>query len=1022
MSKLYFDHQNYKPFLLDPPLNPLISSTSSSSKFPKSQPQIQNLLPQHQHQLSVSASTDYEERITFLLRELESLKSYISKLEAEKGKQTRPTLISESSSVEKEELESLLRREETQKSELQMRFTALESDLLNKTKLLRELKSAYEAKALETSELSNKISFFEDFQKEKIRLESRLKDQDCKIVILMQEVERLNELTQHKALEIERIKSQFMNNEDLNIKVSRLSSEIRDWELKESLWLKEVDTHKFLIRELEEKLRNLKENPIFLKELEEKTYRLLDGERKFANLNEEYLNLKEEMKEMQEKNRENFQVMIKQALRDKEDEFMNFLKDKDHKIVELMEEINSHKDLLEKTKRNASDLHTKEEKIRENEQKILILANEIKELIDVLQRKEQEIFGIMFKIKEMENQKRGFLLNIKTLEEELRNKSIEVQQREDEIRSFQDRIRDYERSHEQLSNSDSLNRELTYKNHTLESDITNLKELLHKEQLLNQEYTYKLKRIYELESSNADLYRALEDLSNQNNEKKLLIESLSNKLSLSEQRIDSLLKEKEVLMIEKEGILNDGDKLQQYEEILALEIKELLTKLQSHEKLLDSAKETMENMHERIGKYEEVILEIPGLESQLDEQNIRVNEFMGEQQKTKEELVGLRKENKKLKEEIIRLEELGRKGENDRENDISNYNDRIKRNENKMKELDERGTALKRENEALKLQNTEFLKMLNENDANRLTEKEFRSKLEVSFTEIENLNKLLQEKDEEIALYEREKQGLIEENKLLQENLSVLKENERFLKEELYELERSLVKEKKKEKEELNSDFDARCSNYVKEIQSLNQLILKRNEEINIWRTKYSHLELLLNEFRLNENKLSNLEEKLQISEKEKKLLKTEILEASSIESYKAQIEQLTSINEHLQAQIEALKHDLDLNSAELHHYKSESSKIFYVQEGIATKDVTYYQESIKSLELMLKKEKIEKAGLSDKCGRIEKMLQEGSAKEERIGALERRIDMLMRENEEWKKRHESFQRSVEKEISKKGF
>lgn len=101
-------------------------------------------------------------------------------------------------------------------------------------------------------------------------------------------------------------------------------------------------------------------------------------------------------------------------------------------------------------------------------------------------------------------------------------------------------------------------------------------------------------------------------------------------------------------------------------------------------------------------------------------------------------------------------------------------------------------------------------------------------------------------------------------------------------------------------------------------------------------------------------------------------------------------------------------------------HYKSETSRSIVIQEGGIVKDSKNLKEMITILEGRLQKETGEKEKLMERVVRLEKMGQEASLKDERIMTLENRNGLLMREIEEWKRRHESFQKSIEKEIEKK--
>ena len=222
-------------------------------------------------------------------------------------------------------------------------------------------------------------------------------------------------------------------------------------------------------------------------------------------------------------------------------------------------------------------------------------------------------------------------------------------------------------------------------------------------------------------------------------------------------------------------------------------------------------------------------------------------------------------------------------------------------------------------------------------------------------------------------------------------------------------------------------------SNLLKEIQTLNGLVLKRNEEINTWRTRYTQLELLLNEIRLKDTFLQDLEKKIKDLEFDNSNLRKKMNEGSENifkfdeSPFRNKIEEFSNMINELNREIKELRGDVSqkekeiiIKNNELSHYKNENSKILYVQESGFQKDTSGFKENIRTLENSLQKEKNEKEGLWVKINRMEKICMEIALKDERILALESRNNLLIREIEDWKRRHESFQRSVEQDIERK--
>ena len=273
---------------------------------------------------------DYEERITFLLREIENLKVYIGKLEAENLKYSKAQEITEeferqikSLTDEKETLESSFHKLEGLKSELEMRISTLETDQISTGRLVKDLKRNLELKIKENSELLNKLSFFEDFKHEKERYEQKIKDQQQKIERFVQEMKEMGESAQKKGFDLEVCRNTVMEFEDLNRYVARLQSEVKDWAIKEGLWKKEDEKNKLIIQELQGKIQKLQLQPTYQKDLDDYKKKTIDLENKLAMISTEMIRLQTEnqrLKDLLVSEREKAQEALKRIIKEKDAE------------------------------------------------------------------------------------------------------------------------------------------------------------------------------------------------------------------------------------------------------------------------------------------------------------------------------------------------------------------------------------------------------------------------------------------------------------------------------------------------------------------------------------------------------------------------------------------------------------------------------------------------------------------------------------------------------------------------------
>lgn len=373
---------------------------------------------------------DYEERITFLLREIENLKVYIGKLEVENQKYSKAQEITEEFerqikclTDEKETLESSFHKLEGLKSELEMRISTLETDQISTGRLLKDLKRNLELKIKENSELLNKLSFFEDFKHEKERYEQKIKDQQMKIDRLVQEMREMSETAQKKGFDLEVCRNTVMEFEDLNRYVARLQSEVKDWVLKEGLWKKEDEKNKLIIQELQEKIQKLQQQPNYQREFDENKKKAIDLENKLAMLSTEIIRLQAEIQRLKDllvSEREKALEALKKMMKEKDAEMMRLLMEKDQRILELSNQLEENQSRQEKIKRGMMDFQSKDEKILELERKISLLSNEIRELNDIINAKDQEFKEVMRKLQERDYENKALQYKLAGNEDEIK--------------------------------------------------------------------------------------------------------------------------------------------------------------------------------------------------------------------------------------------------------------------------------------------------------------------------------------------------------------------------------------------------------------------------------------------------------------------------------------------------------------------------------------------------------------------------------------------------------------------------
>lgn len=574
---------------------------------------------------------------------------------------------------------------------------------------------------------------------------------------------------------------------------------------------------------------------------------------------------------------------------------------------------------------------------------------------------------------------------------------------------------------------------LTQKNIELFEQIETLKDLLNKERIKGQDLEAKMKRYYELESMCENLKQAL-----QGNEGKGF--EISKQLEITLDKLRSLEATNADLRKELDRVVKERNRYLEENGILIEKMHELEDTSENYQRILSKTKETMENMHERITQYETVIMGIPELQAQIDEKTQNINALSFELEslrKLKPVLEELERDNALLKEENENLEYLINQERENCENLMKETSEKLKKYEMKNKDLEERLGGMRQENEKLKSQVNELLSMLKEYEMGHDKEKDYAMKLDASLAEINALNQVIDKKDQEIAALHESLDELSQENENLKEQMEELLKRIKTLEEEieLYQSDLKKVRLDGSGQEIRMKDYEAKLNSLLKEIQNLNGLVLKRNEEIDTWRTKYAQLELQINEIRLKDTYLLDLEKKRNNLEFENESLRKTINEGSKSifrfdeTPFKVKIDELTSRTTEMNQEIKALNLELEkkdreigLRNAEIMHYKNENSRNLYISEGGIQRDTSNYKEAIKNLEMMLQKEVKEKEKLTGKLGILEKTSQEMVLKEERIMALENRNQLLMREIEEWKRRHESFQRSIEREIDSKRY
>ena len=986
---------------------------------------------------------DYEERITFLLREIDNMKVYIGKLEAENRKYSKAQEITaefekqiQTLTEEKEALETVIHKLESMKSELEMKISTLETDQLTNSRFLKDLKRNLELKIKENGELINKLSFYEDFQREKDRYEQKIKDQQLKIDRLNQDISELTEVSQKKGFDLENYRSKIMQFEDMNRQLARLQSELKDWALKESFWKKEDEKNKRIIQELQDKLRNMSQQPSYLKESEDKSKKIMELENKLALLSTELARLQEEMKKLKDlliSEREKAQEALRKLMKEKDEELARLLREKDQKIQDLMNQLDENKENSERFRRGLADLYGKDEKIKELERKLGLLANEIKELMDSLRNKDQEIRDLMRKMQEKDQDIKSLQYKISGNEQEINRLSQLLLEREDEINELRQQLRETGRNSSILDNLQQEIRLLTQRNFELAEENERLKDLLNKEKLIREELESKLKRFYELEHLCEELKRSLQQYEGKGLE-------ISKKMEVFLEKMKSLEAANADLRKELERVIKERDRYLQENGILVDKVHELEEGNQNYQRILEQTKETMNNMHERITQYETVILEIPAMEAQIEEKTQQIENLMRELEKySKLQQMNeeLERENSQLKEENQNLQYLMNQEMENYEKFMKEASEKLKKSEGKIKELEERLAGYKQENEKLKVQVNELLAMLKENDMGRENDKDFMLKIEASLAEIDTLNKIIAKKDQEIADLQADLDSLSEENAALKEEIEELMKKIKELEEEieLYQNDLKKFRVEGNSQDSRMKDYEAKLNSLLKEIQSLNGLVLKRNEEIDTWRTKYAQLELVINEIRLKDTYLMDMERRMKDLDFENESLRKKINEGSQNifkfdeSPFRTKIDELTvritEMNQEIKSlnnEIEKKDREIGLRNAEILHYKTENSRSLYIQEGGGQRDQSNYKETIRNLEMALQKEVNEKEKLIERLGKLEKMSQEMNLKEERIMTLENRNQMLMREIEEWKRRHESFQKSIEKEIEKKRY
>lgn len=969
------------------------------------------------------------------------MKATIAKLEAENSRFSKVKEITaefqrqiQQISEEKEKFELLLHEQEAKNTELQTKTLSLESELMSNSRTIKELRASLELKSKETFELTTKATTIDSFSYERDKYEQKLREQQSKIMTLAQEIEMLGQKLQSKSFETENMRLKNMKTEDLVRLITRLQSEVRDWELRESFWKKEDEKNRVLIQELLEKLRRLSDQPNYQKENEEKSQKIEELENKLVLLSTEITRLQSEVNSLKltlrsERDQANF--LLQKALKEQEETFMRLIREKEAKINELLDIIEENKRSQEKVKRNFAEMKSKEERLAEAERSLSLLANEIQELNALLKRKDLEVEELKRKLQEKLLEIQTLELKIKNYEEEISHMSLLIAQKEQEMLSCKEKAYQMERSSATIEALNAKNQELTRKIQELCEEIASLQELLQRTQGIKEELAAKNKRIVELEEIVRSLTQNLQESELKCKEREINYRDLQEKYEKLE-RISQGYK------ADLERCEGEKRLLSQENESLKAQARELQENFAKNQGILQQAKETMDNMHERITKYETVILEIPGMEDQIEERDRKIRYLTEELQRIKaleEDMMTLIHENSALKEEIqglLRELEL-EKSENNESS--KSYSEKIAKLDAKIAELEERVSGMRKENETLRKQLAETMELLRKSENEKSKESENSAKLQMALAEIQSLNSLLLEKDRKLVDLQREKELLFEENETFKQEIFKLQMFVSELQETIRSLEREVAK-----KMEIPPEYDAKIRELemkskalMKEIEHLNELVLKRNEEIDTWRTKYAQMELFVNEIRLKDTFHREIERKLRDKEKENEELTMKLNEmAKELAKFneneiKSRFEALNKEISAMKSEIFSLKNAVDAKSKEIEtknsecfQLKSEISRLLMIQENTLQREIQSLKENLRNAELLLEKEKRERENLWEKYKRLEKIEAELQMKDERINALEMRNQLLLKEIEEWKKRHESFQNTMEKEINKK--
>ena len=985
---------------------------------------------------------DYEERITFLLRELENHKVLIKKLEAELQKYGKnKEFAAEFQQIllkiteEKDNFENLYHKEESRNSELQMKISTLETETLNSSRLIKELKKNYELKSQETVNLLEKLGNLSDFEREKERSELKIKEQANKITILTQQVEEFSMQFQRTGFDKEKHREKEMFIEDLQRQITRFQSEIKDWRLRDSVWKTEEEKLKQMINELLERLSKIGENQQnYNRENDEKNKKIIELENKLALISSEFARVNDEhkrVKEMLENEREISQETSRKIGNEMNQQFERLLNEKDRKIEDLMRQITNFEENHDKYERNALEIRIKDDKIAENERKQAILQNELRDAMNKLQDKTRELAALTKKMQEKNQEIAHLKMEINQRERDIREVQDLMTNNSQELMQIRDRNQQLERNNPNILDLQRNLYSISSKNQELDKENQNLKELLSKLSKDNEDLQFRINNFNELEKNYNDLRRNLEKNDEKGKENIKNIEVYKDKVKILEGNLESLKYEIERLKNEKNQLLQEKASLEE-------KLRESEGNNMKFQNILGQTKETMDNMHDRIMNYEGIILEIPNLESQIERKTLEINHLSEELTKLRllpAELKEMEHEILVLKEENQNFQFLLEKERLENEKILAEISEKWKKSEIKMKELGERFALIKKENEKLKEQIAEYLALLKDTEIDKTKEQDYMEKIEYSFNEIQGLNKIVNEKDQYIAELQENIENLTENNKNLHDSMEALQQKIAELEDEiaLYENDRKRIGLEGNSQENRMKDFEFKHATLLKEIQSLNGLVLKRNEEIDTWRTKYTQLELSINEIRLKDTYLMDLEKKINGLENDNSALRKKMAEGSEnifkfdegpfrnkIEELMGKVNKMNSEINELNTEISQKDKEIGIKNAELIHYKGENSKILFVQESSYQRDASTYKETIRNLEDLLEKERKEKEELWEKCNRIEKMIVEIPVKEERMMILEKRNEILLQEIEEWKKRHESFQRNIEQEIAKK--